>query len=247
MVYFELRYTPSPDSQKEDGERKVHDILLWLDELNKLHQEELMEELRKPNKWLIARESKNKYGEETHLHYHINVELPSSYLAIKPYKKDNMAKTLNRRFGLKGNKMYCLRLHQSLDSNWERWWRYCCKQGTPFHASTQWDSQELLEMTKIANAEYIQRTKENNETRDKLVAKNNFRQKLAKHLKTKFCNKTQVENNFRIEDKYLWITIAKYYQENHTTPPFCKMDDLVIDMKVEMKWTSLEEYYDMKH
>ena len=244
MVYFELRYTPC---QADNGEQTVNDIIDWLDELNESHQTELLPDLRKPNKWLIARESKNKYGEETSLHYHINVELPSSYLAIKPYKKDNMAKTLNRRFGLKGNKMYCLRLHQCLDSNWERWWRYCCKQGLPYDSSAQWEKQELLEMTKIANAEYIQRTKENNETRDKLVAKNNFRQKLAKFLKTKFCNDLQVEHNYRIDDKYLWITIAKYYQDNHTTPPFQKMDDLVIDMKVEMKWITLEEYYDIKH
>lgn len=244
MVYFELRYTPNPDA---DGETKVSEILDWCEELNKEHQKELMEHLRKDIIFLVAREDTNKFGEKTSLHYHINVELPSSYIAIKPYSKDNLAKTLNRRFGLKGNKMYCLRLHQSLDSNWERWWRYCCKQGLPHRSSPNWEQDQLLEMTKIANAEYIQRTKENNETRDKLINKNNFRQKLAKFLKDKLCNKTQVANNFRVDDKYLWIAIAKFYRDNSTTPPFQKMDDLVIDMKVEMNWISLEEYYDIKH
>ena len=78
-----------------------------------------------------------------------------------------------------------------------------------------------------------------------MINKNNFRQKLMKHLHE--CLDSRLEKGIMVSDKLLWIAIAEYYRKNHTTPPFMKMDDLVVDVKVELKYITLEEYYDIKH
>jgi len=240
-VYIDLRYTPQ---KSELGETKVCEILQFFHDLNREKQNFLQDHMQVKMKYLVAREEYNKFGEKTHLHYHINMELDTENIRVKPYKKDTIAKALNRKLELKGNTMYCLRIHESPD-NLERWWRYCTKQSIPFKSSSHFSEEEKDEMHKIAKAEYEQRVCENKETRDKINNKNNFRQKLAKHLHDKLDD--MLKRNYKVSDKQLWLAIAQYYRDNHTTPPFMKMDDLVIDMKVEIKYMTLEEYYDLKH
>ncbi len=243
MVYIDLRYTPPADATLEPT-IMVGRIMDFFDEINNKQQGHLDEMFRENMKYLVAREEYNKFGEKTHLHYHINMELDTEHPLTSVYRKDTIAKSLNRKLGLKGNTMYCLRLHESPDDVL-RWWRYCCKQGIPFSSSDHFSDHELEEMHKIASAEYQQRVVENKQTRDKLMNKNNFRQKLAKHLHNKLDG--MLAHNTMVSDKQLWLAIAQYYRDNNTTPPFMKMDDLVVDMKVELKYITLEQYYDIKH
>jgi len=243
MVYIDIRYTPPPDLMMP-GETMVLRILDFFEELNNQKQSFLDDIFVVKMRYLVAREEYNKFGEKTHLHFHINMELSTHHALIKPYRKDTIAKALNRQLGLKGNAMYCLRVHESPD-NIDRWWRYCCKQSIPFSSSPCFSVEEKEEMTKIAKAEYEQRVVENKETRDKINNKNNFRQKLSKHLHTKLDG--MLQHGQKVSDKQLWLAITKFYRDNHTTPPFQKLDDLVIDMKVEINYISLEEYYDLKH
>lgn len=243
MVYIDIRYTPQ---EGQNGDKMKDDILDFFRTLASEKQTFLEQHMREKVKYVIAKEDTNKYGEKTHLHYHINMELPSENPLIKPYKKDTIAKQLNRKFALKGNKMYSLRVLLTCE-NTERWWRYPCKQGIPCLYSDHFTKEEIERMNMIGAGEYEQRVHENQQTRDKLMNKNNFRTKLAKHLHEKCDNIIKKGHKHLITDKQLWLSIAKYYIENHTTPPFQKMDDLVIDMKVELKIISLEEYYDMKH
>lgn len=243
MVYIDIRYTP-PAQYEESPLMKVNDILNWFRKLNEDKQSFLDEQFRVPMRFLVAKEQYNKFGEATHMHFHINMECTTEHHLIKPYRKDTIAKSLNRQLGLKGNAMYCLRVLESPDDI-DRWWRYTCKQSVPMSSSRDYNDGELEEMHKIAKAEYDQRVCENKQTRDKLISKNNFRQKLAKHLHTKLDG--MLKKGQQVCDKQLWLAIAEYYRENHTTPPFNKMDDLVIDMKVEIKYITLEEYYDLKH
>jgi len=242
MVYIDLRYTPPPD--EKDGKEIVNKILIYFRELNCQKQSFLDVEFRVKMKYLIAREEHNKFGEKTHLHYHINMELNTENPLVKPYRKDTIGKALNRQFGLKGNTMYCLRVHESPE-NIERWWRYCCKQSIPIGSSPHFSVEEIKEMNKIAQAEYEQRVVENQATREKINNKNNFRQKLSKYLHEKLDDRLKL--GYKVSDKQLWLAIAKYYRDNHTTPPFQKLDDLVIDMKVELNYITLEDYYDLKH
>ena len=241
-MYIDLRYTPPAD--EKEHEKKVNNILNFFIELNNDKQSYLDDIFRIKIKYLVAREESNKFGEKTHLHYHINMELCTENPLTKPYRKDTIGKALNRQLGLKGNKMYCLRVHETTD-NLERWWRYCCKQSIPISCSHHFSEAELKEMNIIAAAEYDQRVVENKATRDKINNKNNFRQKLAKHLHTKLDG--MKKHGAMVSDKQLWLAIAEYYRANHTTPPFQKLDDLVIDMKVELEYITLENYYDLKH
>ncbi len=243
MVYIDLRYTPPKDAQIVP-ETMVLRILDYFDELNDSKQSFLDAPFRKKMRYLVAREEYNKFGEKTHLHFHINMELETENPLVKPYRKDTIGKQLNRQFALKGNAMYCLRVHESPE-NISRWWRYCCKQSIPMSSSPCFSKEEKEEMNKIAMSEYEQRVVENQATRDKINNKNNFRQKLAKYLHEKL--DTRLKHGIMVSDKQLWLAIAEYYRKNHTTPPFMKMDDLVIDMKVELKYITLEEYYDLKH
>ena len=243
MVYIDLRYTPPADTTI-NPKIIVLRILEFFEELNDAKQHFLDDLFRTKMKYLVASEEYNKFGEKTHLHFHINMECTTEHPLIKPYRKDAIAKQLNRKLGLKGNAMYCLRVHENPE-NIERWWRYTCKQGIPFSSSPDFKEEEKEEMHKIAKAEYEQRVVENQATRDKIQNKNNFRQKLAKHLHEKLDSMTK--RNYQVSDKQLWLAIAEYYRDSHTTPPFMKMDDLVIDMKVELKYITLEEYYDLKH
>ena len=247
MVYIDLRHTPPADYEerfKESHMVMVNAIINYFKDLNSERQSYVTAEHRAQLKYLVVCEEHNKFGEKTHLHYHINMELFSDSPYVKPYRKDSLAKALNRNLGLKGNAMYCLRVHTDPD-NIERWWRYCCKQHIPIDNSDHFSEDELVEMNKIAKAEYEQRVVENNQTRDKMINKNNFRQKLMKHLHE--CLDSRLAKGIMVSDKLLWIAIAEYYRKNHTTPPFMKMDDLVVDVKVELKYITLEEYYDIKH
>lgn len=245
MVYIDLRFTPQqPYTVEPTPINKVKEIVHWFNKLNSEKQHFLDNQFRLPMKYLVAMEETNKFGEKTHLHFHINMELPTDHPLVKPYRKDTIAKALNRHFGLKGNAMYCLRVHERPDDV-ERWWRYTCKQGIPVVSSPDFTEEVKEEMHKIAKAEYQQRVVENQQTRDKLISKNNFRQKLSKHLHEKLDN--MLKKGLKVSDKQLWLAIAEYYRASHTTPPFNKMDDLVIDMKVELKYITLEEYYDIHH
>lgn len=243
MVYIDIRYTPPADAIA-NHEMMCNRVLEFFKDLNSAKQHFLDDIFRKKMRYLVAREEYNKFGEKTHLHYHINMELDTENPLVKPYRKDTIAKALNRQLGLKGNAMYCLRVHESPE-NIDRWWRYCCKQSIPISSSPCFSAEEKEEMHLIAKAEYEQRVVENKATREKINNKNNFRQKLAKHLHLKLDG--MKKKGHMVEDKWLWIAIAKYYRDNHTTPPFQKLDDLVIDMKVELNYITLEDYYDLKH
>ena len=243
MVYIDVRYTPT-EGQMTTKETMLARIIDFFKDLNNSKQSFLDDIFRKKMRYLVAREEYNKFGEKTHLHYHINMELDTENPLVKPYRKDTIGKALNRQLGLKGNAMYCLRVHEHPE-NIDRWWRYCCKQSIPISSSPCFSAEEKEEMHLIAKAEYEQRVIENQATRDKINAKNNFRQKLSKYLHSKLDG--MLKHGQMVSDKQLWLAIAEYYRANHTTPPFQKLDDLVIDMKVELKYLTLEEYYDMKH
>lgn len=71
--------------------------------------------------------------------------------------------------------------------------------------------------------------------------KNNFRNKLIKHL----CKKHD-EKNYK-EDVEMFCDICEFYKSNSMTAPFRKLDDLVVDMKVELGIITYKEYYYLNH
>jgi hypothetical protein len=220
MVYYDLRVTiPNLplDLQTSD---------IWKD-LIRLVFDDL------PIKYIVGKEHKGKKGEIVDEHYHIPMELE------EPIKMDTLRKRINR-LGLKGNKMYCLRELEDLKEEPQRYWRYCLKQNLPV-ASKGFTELELDALHTVAHDEWNQRVIENKQAEEKMLNKNNFRNKLIKNLKELYNEVGQPT------DKKLYIDIYKYYNKSHQTAPFKKMDDLVIDMKLELAYLTIEEYYDLRH
>jgi len=236
MVYIDLRYTPQQNAD--------HYEIIYLFIVNYLTnvQQERDVSIRDDVKYIIAREEFNKFGEKTHLHYHMNFYIPH-HSGNHEIKKDNIQKQLNRNFNLKGNKMYCLRVHHDIPTDVDRWWNYTCKQGiNGIIVSSGFRECEIANMVMISSAEYEQRKKENCETRQKLMDKNNFRNKLIIHMK-----KIKSQDRPHLTDKEIWLEIAGFYRKSHMTPPYNKLDDIVVDVKVELEYLSLDKYYDLTH
>lgn len=235
MVYIDLRYTP----QETDNYEVIYKyIIKILDDA----QKERDSATRDSVKYIVVREQFNKFGEKTHLHYHMNFHIPH-HSGNDDIKKDNLQKQLNRNLKLKGNKMYCLRVHHDIPTDVDRWWNYTCKQGiNGLVVSAGFSQIDLETMVMIASAEYEQRKKENCETRQKLMDKNNFRNKLIIHMK-----KIKSQDRPRLTDKQIWLEVAGFYRKSHMTPPYNKLDDIVVDVKVELEYLSLDEYYDKTH
>ena len=74
-----------------------------------------------------------------------------------------------------------------------------------------------------------------------MIDKNNFRNKLIKHLCIKHNEKV-----YR-EDVEIFCDICEFYKKSGMTAPFRKLDDLVIDMKVEMGMLTYKQYYYINH
>lgn len=252
MPYIDLRITmeevPTIASGTKDGvcvdSPEPHQCGLvlhlhaQLEKINKENQEKLgLPEIREIPRFIWVKEMYNKFGEVTKAHYHLNWELIETGIKVK---KDTIQKMLNRKYHLKGNKMYCLRVHDALDEDGDRWWRYVCKQKKP-SVYRGFTDEQINNFHCLANDEYEQRKKENIKSRDKLLDKNNFRNKLIKHM----C-KIHEEKPYE-EDVDIYCDICEFYKSNHATAPFRKLDDLVIDIKVEMKLITYREYYYLNH
>lgn len=216
------------------------ELRLTLPELPETYQydniyKHIIKELKEiPIRYIVGREHHNKFGEEIKDHYHISIELD------EPINIDTFRKTLNRKYGIKGNNMYCLRQHLDLKENEERWWRYPIKQN-PAVASNGFTEVELDALHTAGQDEYNQRVKENLIAKEKLMNKNNFRNKLIKNLKELY-NEVAQPN-----DKTIFRDIYKFYNKNHQTAPFKKLDDLVIDIKLQLEYLTIDEYYDLRH
>ena len=220
MSYIELRLT-LPELPEPSQYDRIYKVII----------KELKEE---PIRYIVGRENHNKFGEEIKDHYHISLELE------EPINLDTFRKMLNRKYGIKGNNMYCLRQHLDLKENSERWWRYPVKQH-PAVASNGFTPLELEVLHTAGQDEYNQRVKENLIAKEKLMNKNNFRNKLIKNLNELYNEVGQPT------DKQIYIDIYKYYKNNHQTAPLKKLDDLVIDIKLELGYLTIEEYYTIRH
>lgn len=176
------------------------------------------------SRYLVAYEHTNKFGEPCSPHYHINIHGDLSV------KKETIQKWFNKK-GAKGNKAYCVQIREDVDDE-GRWWRYCCKEALLLHRG--FSVEEIGRMVEMAVSERAHQVVTNCKTRDRLVNKNQFRDKLFKYLK----DKHPLEENRRD----LLKLIGTYYQEQGKTPPFSKLSDIVLDYLVTEKYISWEDW-----
>ncbi len=222
-----------PEPQQNPLVIQIHNYLI---RKNKKDHEKLCYPEVTDIKYIWVKEKFNKYGEITKTHYHLNWWLPD--IGVQ-FSQDTFRKWLNDNMGLKGSAVYCMRCHKDIGDT-ERWWRYVCKQVIPI-AFSGFQQNIIDEFHKLANDEWEQRKIEKIAMREKLENKNNFRNKLIKHMQ-----KQHKEKPYSI-DRDIFCDIARFYKKNHQTAPFKKLDDLVIDMKCEMNIITYEDYYDMTH
>ncbi len=135
MPYLDIRWTPedleiSETDFKNYHTNKSNDIMLFLYNYLIELQKEREPAARDLPSYIYTQERFNKFGDQTHLHYHMNFHIPHHPGNI-PIKKDNLQKQLNRKFLIRGNRMYALRVHDDIPDNVDRWWMYTVKQNKP--------------------------------------------------------------------------------------------------------------------
>jgi hypothetical protein len=180
-------------------------------------------------RYLVAHEATNKFGEPCSQHYHINIHGKVSV------QKETLQKWFNKH-GAKGNKAYCIQVREDVEDE-GRWWRYCCKEALLLHSG--FSDEDLGRMVEMAVSERAHQVKTNVKTRDRLVNKNQFRDKLFKHLKDN-------HPNIRDEKKLIRL-VGEYYQDQGKTPPFCKLEDVVLDYLIVVKSMSWEDFIERRY
>ena len=89
-------------------------------------------------------------------------------------------------------------------------------------------------MVEMAVCERANQVKTNVKTRDRLVNKNQFRDKLFQYLKSKHSH---------VKDECALIQlVGEYYQDQGKTPPFSKLGDVVLDYLIVVKSMSWREF-----
>lgn len=97
----------------------------------------------------------------------------------------------------------------------------------------------VTEQTMLAKDERKRQIELNCKTEENLINKNQFRDKLFKHLSNLYINE--------VPNVQLYSAIGKYYQDNGKSPPFAKLMDIVLDFKVCQGWLTFEEHFYMFH
>lgn len=186
--------------------------------------------------YVMGEEKTNKFGEPTHWHYHIN------FYTDKEIKKDTVQKWIRNTYNLKGNAQYCVRVHIDLEDR-NRWWRYPMKEKLVIHSKDIDECLEgatLKELKLLAKDEKKRQCEQNVKSRQNLLDKNAFRDNMFRYFKDEY--KAVIPS-----DKILWCKMSMYYIKHSKTPPFSKLDDVVIDFKVSIGHITIEEVYDIRH
>lgn len=153
--------------------------------------------------YVLAKEKKNKYGDDTKYHYHFNFQSDDT--------KDTLRKWILRRaeksdMVLRGNKIYALAQHTEPE-DYCRWFRYCLKEkyDKRFTKYNPKEGQSPLEdLIKLAKDERERTQKINREQREKLNEKKTYYDKLCEKL-----DEEKVSS-----DKDVYISICKKYVED---------------------------------
>ena len=94
-------------------------------------------------------------------------------------------------------------------------------------------------MVEMATSERAHQVATNNKTRDRLVNKNQFRDKLFKYL-------SDAHGECR-HKRTLIKHVGEYYQDQGKSPPFNKLADIVLDYLICIKAISWEDWIDERY
>lgn len=171
-------------------------------------------------KQVLGYEIKNKFGEPTHAHFHYNVEL-EQHESIKKTESQMKASLQDfmRSQNYKGNAMYSIRINHDVNDE-KRWFRYPMKQGN--WISTGFTEAKLQIMESNAMDEYGHQVEKNLKSRERHLEKNQFRDKLWKHL----------DDNKITEARKIAKAIFHFYNENGRDAPIFALQEKVINYQI---------------
>lgn len=178
----------------------------------------------KIKQYVIGKETLDKYGRETHLHYHVALIL-SNEKTIKQTKY--LIQEYLRSNGAKGNAAYMVRVNADVNDE-NRWFRYSMKQGD---YETDYKGHE--ELHKLAADEYKNQVKKNLESEEVQRNKNQFRDKLWKHLDDKKLT----------GEKEIATEMFHYYNKNGRDAPIFDLQTKVLNYQINRNIKPLSEIF----
>jgi len=181
----------------------------------------------------------NKFGEETNVHWHINLVLDSH---IADFRKDSFQAWFRRRNYLpKGNKCYSIAITADPDDE-NRWWRYLLKENSDTFVNNFPDDfkHEFDIQVAMAQDERKLQIERNVLARDRALLNDSFRLRCYNAI-------NQYNEDVAPSDRTIFCDIMRYYMSNNKVPPFNTGMNMVIDFKCHMGYISIENYYDLRY
>lgn len=229
MSYIQLRFTHSlfPVELEDNTMSKyLRDIAKYLDS----------------EKYIITKEILNKFGEETHPHFHANL------LTEKEVKKDTIQKWIRNYFNkkgivIKGVKMYSVRVLVD-PNNEERWWRYCLKEKRTEKNNFKFKikgftSEEIKFHKLVAQEEREQQIAQNIKNRKKYLETQSFKGKMYKYVIEKYNEKDE-----KLISHYEFVSsMIEYYRKNDKITPLSKIEEYYVDFQLSTGSKSIQEWY----
>ena len=191
-------------------------------------------------------ETKNKFGEDTHPHYHINFTAD-----VTDFNKQSFQAWFRRQPLLpKGNKCYSFTVNGDPEDE-DRWWRYLFKEQTPFKPGLI-DTCYIMSLPKefyddikthvaLAVDERKLQIKRNIEARDRALANDSFR------LRCYSAVQTALLGNGDVTSQKIYVEIVKYYQDNNKIPPFNTLMNMVIDYKLHTGIITAAQHFQLRY
>lgn len=241
MVFIQIRLTPS---QVGEPEMFKHPRQWWPS------MKDFLESYGTIEASAACFETKNKFGEDTHPHYHVNVQLDDHN---KDFSKEYFQKWIRRQpYQAKGNKAYSVRVVPDPTEE-DRWWRYILKENESIGAViAQCFPQNFPEdfdlhlNTHLAVDERKLQIERNIKARAKALQTDNFRLRMFNKLNTNY-----LERGFSVAapppSQTIFCDLVQAYQDDNRIPPFNTMSNMVWDFKIHCKYLTALEYYNLKY
>lgn len=213
---------------------------------------EYLEKNGEVQNWAWVMENKNKFGEDTHPHYHLNIV---GY--FEDFNKQSFQAWFRRRPCLpKGNKCYALQVVGDPEDE-DRWWRYLLKQYDPKLLNSgglkngNWNLENLPEhfkedLEKMWYMAYDERQLQINKNcaaRERALQNDSFRIRCFNSIADSFPG----HGSEQIPDKLIYCAMVRYYQDNNKVPPFNTLMNMVFDFKCHFGMMTPEDYYDLRY
>jgi len=188
----------------------------------------------------VASETTNKFGEETHPHWHINITGDFS----KDIRKDSFQAWFRRRpFHPKGNKSYSFKIVGDPEDE-ERWHRYLLKEGRPlqgFKSIPMFPEDFDLDLQRaLAMDERKIQIKRNIDARERMLNNSSFKHIMFQDI----LRELQKESIGTIISFYdVWILIQGYFRHKGKVVPYDSLSNYVYDFMITYNILTPSQYF----